>query len=72
MEEKMKKNYICPNTEIVRLKIQGSILDEVPVIVVSRGAKPEDSFGKEQGDFFDLDDNFDNAWGHNDPHELWE
>lgn len=54
----MKKNYIKPISEVVQVRIQGSILDEVPVVLASRGSKPDDSFGKENDFIFD-----DNASG---------
>ena len=54
----MKKNYIKPISEVVQVRIQGSILDDVPVVLGSRGGKPEDSFGKENDIIFD-----DNASG---------
>ena len=73
LQRKMKKKYISPVAEIVRLRIEGSILnDEQPIIIGSRGAKPEESFGKENNLFFD-DDAFGDMWGDDEePKNLWE
>lgn len=69
----MKKLYITPVSEIVRLKIKDSILeDNLPVNLGSRGANPGDSFGKENNFDFD-DDAFGDIWGSEDDNtkNLW-
>ena len=68
----MKKLYITPVSDIVRLKIKDSILDDQPVIIASRGANPGDSFGKENNLLFE-DDAFGDIWGSEDENtkDLW-
>ena len=65
----MKKIYVSPITEVVILKLTGSVLggDGTPVIA-SPVADPDDSFAKEQGSFFD------DIWEDEEepnPYDLW-
>ena len=70
----MKRNYINPVSEIVRLKIMDSILNDQPVYLGSRGADPGDSFGK-QNDLFDDSDFNGDIWGDagdtGNPYDIW-
>lgn len=68
----MKKLYITPVSDIVRLIITDSILDDQPVILASRGADPGDSFGKENNFGFE-DDAFGDIWASEDDNtkDLW-
>lgn len=47
----MKKQYIEPVTDIVMVRLVGSILGDITVNAGSIEADPDDSFGKENGEF---------------------
>lgn len=64
----MKKVYICPQTELVRLKLKGSVLDvgdihRASIYAFEAGAN-EDSFEEE-----DMPSNAWNAWESQDEQE---
>ena len=70
----MKKIYLRPFTEVVNLKLSGSVLggNGTPVIA-SPVADPDDSFGKENNGFFDMDDNFGDIWDDDEePKDPWK
>ena len=56
----MKKLYIQPATETVKLNINDSILD-IGVVNNSTDVTNE-GLAKEQGDFFEMDDSFGDIW----------
>ena len=66
----MKKNYISPVSEVIRIKLKNSILDDIPVVIGSRGARPEDSFAKENNfdDFYSEED----IWSGHQTKDVWE
>jgi hypothetical protein len=69
----MKKIYKTPIIEVVNVKLYNTILDD-PTIPVYGSKFAEESLGKEQGDFFDLeeDDSFGDIWGTDeDSNDLW-
>lgn len=47
----MKKQYIEPVTDIVKVRLVGSLLDGIGVNEGSIEGDPGDSFGKENGEF---------------------
>lgn len=68
----MKKIYVRPTTDVVNVRLTGSVLDTIDVGGWSERARPEDSFGKENNFGFD-DDAFGDIWGSEDedPNDLW-
>ena len=69
----MKKLYIQPATETVRLNINDSILEEIGIVNNSYEVS-DDGLAKEQGDFFDMDDDLNDIWGDSgdtNPYDLW-
>lgn len=69
----MKKIYIKPDTETVNVYLYSSVLGDPGVAEWSNGV--EELGAKEQGDFFDLeeDDAFGDIWGTDEePKDLWE
>ena len=56
----MKKIYIKPNTELVKVQLTSGVLDD-DIIVGPASEYSHISLGKEQGDFFE-DDNFGDLW----------
>ena len=67
----MKKQYKHPVTNIVRLNIHGSVLD-APIVNNSHDVSDE-GLAKEQGNFFDFDDDaFGDIWGDDEePKDPW-
>ena len=59
----MKKIYIKPNTELVKVQLTSGVLDD-DIIVGPASEYSHISLGKEQGDFFDFeeDDTFGDLW----------
>jgi hypothetical protein len=47
----MKKQYIEPVTDIVKVRLVGSLLESIGVNEGSIEGDPGDSFGKENGEF---------------------
>ena len=47
----MKKQYIEPVTDIVKVRLVGSLLESIGVNEGSIEGDPDDSFGKENGEF---------------------
>ena len=70
----MKKIYVRPTSDVVYLKLAGSVMDNIdtPVGGYSLVGKPEDSFGKENNFDFE-DDAFGDIWGSEDDNtkDLW-
>lgn len=56
----MKKIYIKPNTELVKVQLTSGVLDD-DIIVGPASEYSHISLGKEQGDFFE-DDTFGDLW----------
>ena len=69
----MKKIYKTPIIEVVNVKLYNTILDD-PTIPIYGSKWAEDPLAKEQGDFFEMDDDsFGDIWGGDeDPKDLWE
>ena len=72
----MKKIYIKPNTELVKVQLTSGVLEE-DVIVGPASEYSHISLGKEQGDFFDMEgDDLGDIWGDGggataNPYDLW-
>lgn len=71
----MKKIYIKPNTELVKVQLTSGVLDD-DIIVGPASEYSHISLGKEQGDFFEMDDNFGDLWSDgndsSNPYDLWK
>ena len=70
----MKKIYIKPNTELVKVQLTSGVLDD-DIIVGPASEYSHISLGKEQGDFFEDEGDFGDLWDDGDsrsnPYDLW-
>ena len=66
----MNKNYIQPNTEIVQVRLRGSVLDDIPV--VDGSYYTDEGLGKKGDlDFEDFNSEAD-IWGGRQMKDVWE
>lgn len=63
-----KKQYKTPLTEISLIAIESHFM----AISNEEWTDPGNSDAKEQGDFFDFDDNFGDTWGDEEPKDPWK
>ena len=63
-----KKKYIAPLTETSLMAVEAHLMKTSN----EEWTDPGNSDAKEQGGFFDFDDNFGDTWGDNEePKDLW-
>lgn len=67
----MKKIYVRPTTDVVNVRLTGSVLDTIDVGGWSERARPENSFGKENNLDFWEDDLWSDGENNTNPYDLW-
>ena len=68
----MKKIYVRPTTDVVNVRLTGSVLDTIDVGGWSERARPGDSFGKENNFDFDDFNSEEDIWSGHQTKDAWE
>lgn len=69
----MKRKYITPNTELVKVQLTDGFLED-EISIGDQSDRSGYALGKEQNNLFDMDDDaFGDIWGteEEDPNDLW-